>query len=144
MEQIINLLSSNIFIKISLIVIVIDVFLGTLRAIKEKKFNSCIGIDGAIRKVAMIGCIAFLMLIDSTIQINVISWIPTNVTEFIGISKIGLCEFFCILFTIYEAISIAKNATLCGLPFPKFIKTKLEKLLKKLTGELEKEEKIEE
>lgn len=141
MEEIINLLSSNIFIKISLIAIVIDVFLGTLRAIKEKKFNSCIGIDGAIRKVAMIGCIAFLMLIDSTIQINVISWIPTNITELVGVTKIGLCEFFCILFTIYEAISIAKNAILCGLPFPKFIKTKLENILKKLTGELEKEEK---
>lgn len=115
-------------------------FYGTLRAIKEKKFNSCVGIDGAIRKVAMIGCIAFLMMADMTININVISWIPSEITQFVGIEKIGLCEFFCILFTIYEVISVAKNAILCGLPFPKFIKIKLEKLLNNLTGELKESE----
>lgn len=88
----------------------------------------------------MIGCIAFLMMADMTININAISWIPSEITQFVGIEKIGLCEFFCILFTIYEAISIAKNGILCGLPFPKFIKNKLEKLLNSLTGELENEE----
>lgn len=140
MEELMNLLSSNAFLKLTLLVIVIDVFLGTLRAIKEKKFNSCVGIDGAIRKVAMIGCMGFLMLADMTISINVISWIPTEITNITGIDKIGLCEFFCILFTIYETISVAKNAVLCGLPFPKFIKKKLEKLLNSLTGELKESE----
>ena len=136
MEELMNLFKSSAFVKIALLVIVIDVFLGTLRAIKEKKFISCVGIDGAIRKVAMIGCIGFLMIADMLIHINVISWIPTAVTDFIGVSKIGLCEFFCLLFSIYEIISISKNAILCGLPFPKFIKVKLEDVLEDLTGEL--------
>ena len=79
MEELMNLLSGNAFLKLTLLVIVIDVFLGTLRAIKEKKFNSCVGIDGAIRKVAMIGCMGFLMLADMTISINVISCIPNRI-----------------------------------------------------------------
>lgn len=33
---------------------------GVLRAIKEKKFNSCAGIDGAIRKVGMLISLVFI------------------------------------------------------------------------------------
>ena len=137
MNELITLLKNSAFVKIALLTIVIDVFLGTLRAIKEKKFNSCVGIDGAIRKVAMIG---FLMVADMLIHINVIRWIPTTVTNFIGVGKIGLCEFFCLLFSIYEIISISKNAILCDLPFPTFVKVKLEDVLEDLTGELDNKE----
>lgn len=140
MNELITLLKNSAFVKIALLTIVIDVFLGTLRAIKEKKFNSCVGIDGAIRKVAMIGCIGFLMVADMLIHINVIRWIPTTVTNFIGVGKIGLCEFFCLLFSIYEIISISKNAILCDLPFPTFVKVKLEDVLEDLTGELDNKE----
>lgn len=140
MNELITLLKNSAFVKIALLTIVIDVFLGTLRAIKEKKFNSCVGIDGAIRKVAMIGCISFLMVADMLIHINVIRWIPTTVTNFIGVGKIGLCEFFCLLFSIYEIISISKNAILCDLPFPTFVKVKLEDVLEDLTGELDNKE----
>ena len=50
MEKIITLLASNSFVKILLIAVALDTILGVLRAIKEHKFNSCVGIDGAIRK----------------------------------------------------------------------------------------------
>ncbi len=33
---------------------VTDTFFGILRAIKEKRFNSCVGIDGAIRKAGQV------------------------------------------------------------------------------------------
>ena len=46
--------ANNMFIKIVLIAIVCDTIFGVLRAIKEKKFNSNFGIDGAIRKCGMI------------------------------------------------------------------------------------------
>lgn len=49
MDKIITLLSSNSFVKILLIAVALDTILGVLRAIKEHKFNSCVGIDGAIR-----------------------------------------------------------------------------------------------
>lgn len=43
-------LFSGTGIKILFIVIVLDLIFGILRAIKEKSVNSCIGIDGMIRK----------------------------------------------------------------------------------------------
>ena len=55
MEKILFLLSSNSFIRILLIAVTLDTLLGVLRAIKEHKFNSCVGIDGAIRKAALLG-----------------------------------------------------------------------------------------
>ena len=42
------------FSVILLIAVTLDTILGVLRAIKEHKFNSCVGIDGAIRKSAML------------------------------------------------------------------------------------------
>lgn len=44
-----NLLNSEGF-KILFIIICLDVFFGILRAIKQRKLNSTIGIDGIIRK----------------------------------------------------------------------------------------------
>ena len=48
MEKILMLLAKNSFIRILLIAVTLDTLLGVLRAIKEHKFNSCVGIDGAI------------------------------------------------------------------------------------------------
>lgn len=47
-------------VKILIIVIVLDTIFGILRAIKEKKVNSAIGIDGIIRKVRNAYCDFFL------------------------------------------------------------------------------------
>lgn len=44
----------NKIIQLVVLAIVCDTVFGVLRAIKEKKFNSCAGIDGAIRKVGML------------------------------------------------------------------------------------------
>ena len=43
----------NKIIQLVVLAIVCDTVFGVLRAIKEKKFNSCAGIDGAIRKVVI-------------------------------------------------------------------------------------------
>lgn len=40
----------NKIIQLVVLAIVCDTVFGVLRAIKEKKFNSCAGIDGAIRQ----------------------------------------------------------------------------------------------
>ncbi len=52
-------LSEHIFIKLVILTISFDTLLGCLSAIKSRKFNSSFGIDGGIRKVAMIACIFF-------------------------------------------------------------------------------------
>ena len=116
-----------------------DTILGVLRAIKEHKFNSCVGIDGAIRKVAMLFSVMLLMVIDSLVQIDFLFMIPEEYLQYIGIERLGVCEIFCILYILYEAVSVLKNMTLCGLPIPTKIKKFLQKFLDDMTEELPEE-----
>lgn len=139
MDKIITLLSSNSFVKILLIAVALDTILGVLRAIKEHKFNSCVGIDGAIRKAGMLLSVCFLMATDVIMHINVLSMVPEEYVQLLGIDKMGICEFFSLLFILYELVSILKNMTLCGLPVPAKIKRWLQKFLDDMTEELPEE-----
>lgn len=139
MERIVTLLASNSFVKILLIAVALDTILGVLRAIKEHKFNSCVGIDGAIRKAGMLLSVGFLMATDVIMHINVLSMIPEQYVQILGIDKMGICEFFSLLFILYELVSILKNMTLCGLPVPTKIKRWIQKFLDDMTEELPKE-----
>lgn len=139
MDKIITLLSSNSFVKILLIAVALDTILGVLRAIKEHKFNSCVGIDGAIRKAGMLLSVCFLMATDVIMHINVLSMVPEEYVQLLGIDKMGICEFFSLLFILYELVSILKNMTLCGLPVPTKIKRWIQKFLDDMTEELPKE-----
>lgn len=125
----------NSVLQLIVICVVIDTIFGVLRAIKEKKFNSNFGINGAIRKVGMIVCILCLVIVDHIVNVNLIGFIPEEARSIIGLSKVGTMEFFGILFICYEVVSILKNMALCGLPVKKvwaFVK----KTLGKYTDEL--------
>ena len=139
MDKIITLLSSNSFVKILLIAVALDTILGVLRAIKEHKFNSCVGIDGAIRKAGMLLSVGFLMATDVIMHINVLGMVPEKYVQILGIDKMGICEFFSLLFILYELVSILKNMTLCGLPVPTKIKKWIQKFLDDMTEELPKD-----
>ena len=139
MSKIIMLLEGNSFFRILLIAVTLDTILGVLRAIKEHKFNSCVGIDGAIRKSAMLLSVCLLMAVDVILNINVLFMVPQNYIEILGIHKLGICEFFSILFVLYEIVSILKNMTLCGLPVPTKIKRWVQKFLEDMTEELPEE-----
>lgn len=139
METIIVLLGSNSFIRMLLIAVALDTILGVLRAIKEHKFNSCAGIDGAIRKAAMLLSVCLLMVADVIMNFNMLGMIPETYIQILGIQKLGICEFFSLLFILYEAVSILKNMTLCGLPVPTRIKKWIQKFLEDMTEELPEE-----
>lgn len=141
MKEILILLSGNSFFRILTIAVLMDTILGVLRAFKYRKFNSCVGIDGAIRKVAMLVSVGLLMLVDTIMQFNLLFMVPEKYIQYIGITKLGLCEFFCLLFILYETVSILKNMTLCGLPVPGKIKTFIQHFLDEMTDELPDEEK---
>ena len=139
MEKILFLLSSNSFIRVLLIAVTLDTLLGVLRAIKEHKFNSCVGIDGAIRKAAMLFSVCLLMATDVIMHINVLFMVPETYIKVLGISKLGICELFCLLFILYELVSMLKNMTLCGLPVPSGVKKWIQKFLEDMTEELPEE-----
>ena len=69
-------------------------------------------------------------------HINMLGMVPEKYIQIMGIQKLGICEFFCLLFILYEAVSILKNMTLCGLPVPARIKKWIQKFLEDMTEEL--------
>ena len=123
--------SNNIFIEILMLAICADTLLGVLRAIKFRQFNSSVGIDGAIRKVAMVVSVGILMLADLLIHVNLLAFIPEGYVHDLGVQKLGMCEFFCMLFTACECLSVLKN-----LPVPKKVESWLRDFLANMTSEL--------
>ena len=140
MERLILLFTNNKIIELLMLAICADMVLGILRAIRYRQFNSSVGIDGAIRKVAMIASVCILMVADCLINVNLLAFIPESCVEMTGIQKIGLCELFGLLFIAYEFVSILKNMLLCGLPVPGKLRTWLEEFMANMTAELPAEE----
>lgn len=136
MTELIAFFESHLFFIILLYAVLLDTILGVLRAIKEHKFNSCVGIDGAIRKAAMLLSVVFLMIVDASVKIDFLFMIPKEYLQYIGLERLGICELFCLLYILYETISILKNMTLCGLPVPMKIKRWIQKFLDDMTDEL--------
>lgn len=139
MEEFLKMLYNNQNIKTLIIFIVFDVIFGVLRALKEKKLNSCIGIDGIIRKVGMILTIIICIIIDKMINIDLIAFVPVEVKNYINIDKVGLAFLFNVLYIVFEMLSVFKNMIKCKLPLPKKLKSLLEKILKEFTSEMKEE-----
>ena len=74
-------LSSDKSIQLLIIIIVLDVIFGILRAIKEHETNSTIGINGIIRKVGMIITIIFCFIIDEIVDVDLTFFIPETLKE---------------------------------------------------------------
>ena len=140
MEKFISLLNND-GMKVLIVVIVLDLILGILRALRERTVNSCIGIDGMIRKVGMLIVVVFLTIIDYIIHFDLIGFIPETIKEILKLGKVGISSLFNILFIIFEILSIFKNMIKCKLPIPKKLQVYLENIMKEFTGEIKEGEK---
>lgn len=123
--------------------VIFDTTFGVLRAIKEKCFNSCVGIDGAIRKIAMLVSLIFLVVVDALVNINLIGFVPEEARAWMGVEIVGVAQFFALLYIAYEIISIFKNMALCGLPVKKvwqYVREFLGKYTDELPDTLEQDE----
>lgn len=136
MLEYLSILINNDGLKILGIVITLDTIFGILRAIKERNINSCIGIDGIIRKVGMLIAVIFLMVIDSIINLDLIGFIPETVKEIMNFKTVSIADLFMVLFIVFEILSIFKNMILCKLPIPKKLQEVLENAMKEFTGEI--------
>lgn len=126
----------NSSLKLLLILIALDVIFGILRSIREHSSNSCIGIDGIIRKFGMIISILFFIVINDMINLNLIGFIPEDILQYLPIERIGIGELFNIIYICFELLSILKNMYRCKLPIPKKVNDILEKILKEFTTEI--------
>ena len=83
--------SNNIFIEILMLAICADTLLGVLRAIRFRQFNSSVGIDGAIRKLAekMIDAIVKVMKPSTGITYNrgVVKKTQSNGADWYGVIR---------------------------------------------------------
>lgn len=134
-EEYFRELAQNSCFKLLIIFVVFDTTFGILRAIRERKINSCIGIDGMIRKSGMILSSLFLYIIDRLIDINFLGFIPDSFLNLVGIESVGIGELFGILFIIFESLSVLKNMYKCKMPIPKKLNDWLEKVLTEFTKE---------
>lgn len=136
-----NVAANSMIFKLVIIAVIADTVFGILRAIKQRSFNSCIGIDGAIRKIAMIFSLGFCIATDVVVHINLIGFLPKSLLQYleaVNMNHVGLMDFFGIIFIAYEVVSILKNMTLCGLPV-KQVYEAFRKFLTKYTNELPEE-----
>lgn len=134
--QFFNMIANCKELKTLLILVVLDTIFGSLRALKEKKINSNIGIDGLIRKFGMMISVLFFILIDMILEINLIAFIPESIRTTLKLESIGVSHLFLWLFVIYESLSVLKNMVKCKLPIPKKFQSFLEKVFNNYTTEL--------
>ena len=130
----------NLFVELVVLAIAMDTVLGCLRAARAHKWNSSVGIDGGIRKAGMLVSVLFLVLVDmllglDVLQLGLIGDDARAVLAAMGVTNLGIAEFFCIVYIMYEATSILKNMLLCGLPCPRGLKERLAKWLDQMTEE---------
>ena len=135
-----QILVQNKVIQIMVIFIVLDVIFGILRSFKEHKTNSTIGIDGIIRKIGMIFTITACVLLDYVVNIDLLSFIPEGIKEYINLGNVGTASFFAILYCLFEVLSIFKNMIRCKIPLPKKLQNLLKKLLEEFTNEIKEGE----
>ena len=131
-------LMGNIFVRLLLIAVCADMVFGSLRAAKYRKWNSAVGIDGAIRKAGMLACVLLFTAMDMMMHVDMLSWLPVdlrNTLDACGVVKMGITELFALLFILYEATSVLKNMLLCGLPVPAGLREKLGAWLSTMTEE---------
>ena len=121
--------------------VVIAVVLDCSINAKDRQFNSCFGINGAIRKIGMVVSILALILVDQIVSFNLIGFLPEAARAYLG-DRIGLTEFFGVLYIAYETVSILKNMVLCGLPVKALWKA-VKTFLGRYTDELPDEDEIE-
>lgn len=133
-----NLLNSNGF-KILLVIICLDCIFGILRAIKQRKINSTIGIDGIIRKCGMLLATIFIKMIDYMIDLDFLAFVPMAIKEYFQFDQFGIGSLFALLFIVFEALSVLKNMIICKLPIPKKLQTWLEKVMSEFTNEIKDE-----
>lgn len=135
--KIVSLLTDNMNLKVLILFIVFDVIFGMLRALRERKINSTIGIDGIIRKCGMMLSIILCIIIDNIVNIDLVSFLPPEIKEYLRIDKVGVTFLFSSLYVIFEILSIMKNMVKCKLPIPKKLKQIFEKILTEFTKEME-------
>ena len=103
-KPVFDIMRGNILFQLVVIMIVMDVVFGSLRAAKERSFNSSVGIDGGIRKIGMLISLVCLVFVDILCPVNLVGFLPETLREYIHMQDITVMEFFELLYIVYEVL----------------------------------------
>ena len=108
MELLFSTLMNNSYLKFLIIVIVLDIIAGTVRAIIQKRLNSSIGTVGLLKHMLVLITISILVMFAPLFELGVLA------NTLIG-------------FYIFQyGLSVSENWEAIGLPLPKWVKDRME------------------
>lgn len=118
-----------------ILLIVLDIVLGSLASIIDKTIYSTIGINGLLRKFAIIITVITLNFFDTYVYLNWKDYLQLNIDI---LDELNISNLFCLLFLCFECLSCLKNLNRLKLPIPAPLQKFLNKLLYELTNESNK------
>ena len=139
--KIIEIFSHEIIVPVGGMTLVVflmvcDILSGIFKAIAQKRgINSTVGTNGLIRKAGVLLALLVFIVMDSLIEFNFVTFIPSEILAFFKVEQIGLGHVMLCFFGLFELVSLFENLGEVGVPLPQFIMKSVERLKETLEGE---------
>ena len=115
-----------------------DILTGIFKAIATQRgINSTVGTNGLIRKAGVLLALLVFIVVDSLVELNLVSIIPQDVLEGFKLDQvqIGLSSIMLGFFGLFELSSLFENLGEIGVPLPHFLTKLIERLKDSFEGE---------
>ena len=125
-------------ITLIVFLMICDILSGVFKAIAKKRgINSTVGTNGLIRKAGVLLALLVFIVVDSLVELNLVSIIPEEVLEVFKLDqvRIGLSSIMLCFFGLFELTSLFENLGEIGVPLPNFLTKFIERLKVTLEGE---------
>ena len=143
MTKMIEVFSHEVVVPVAGLTLVVflmvcDILSGIFKAVAMRRgINSTIGTNGLIRKAGVLLALLVFIVIDSLVELNLVTMIPTDVLSIFKLeeTQIGLSHVMLGFFGLFELVSLFENLGEVGVPLPRFISKFIERLRNTLEGE---------
>ncbi|MDB8556727.1 phage holin family protein [Turicibacter sanguinis] len=141
--KVLEIFSHEIVIPVEGITLIVflmisDILSGIFKAIATGRgINSTVGTNGLIRKAGVLLALLVFIVVDSLVELNLVSIIPQEVLDVFQLDqvRIGLSSIMLCFFGLFELSSLFENLGEVGVPLPNFITKFIERLKVTLEGE---------
>lgn len=136
MTKMIEVFSHEVVVPVAGLTLVVflmvcDILSGIFKAVAMRRgINSTIGTNGLIRKAGVLLALLVFIVIDSLVELNLVTMIPTDVLSIFKLeeTQIGLSHVMLGFFGLFELVSLFENLGEVGVPLPRFITRFIERL----------------
>lgn len=143
MTKMIEVFSHEVVVPVAGLTLVVflmvcDILSGIFKAVAMRRgINSTIGTNGLIRKAGVLLALLVFIVIDSLVELNLVTMIPTDLLSIFKLeeTQIGLSHVMLGFFGLFELVSLFENLGEVGVPLPRFISKFIERLRNTLEGE---------